>query len=457
VSEKTAAIRYTTAHGGTLAYQVVGDGPVDIIVVPGLLNHLDAALDEPGLARFNRRLASFSRLILFDKRGTGMSDALPPDRAPGPEERADEIEAVLDAAGSERAVVVGLADGGTGAIAFAARSHDRTRALVLYAVMARRMKAPDYPSGMEPGEANAQLRRRKQEWGREASAYVALIAPSRANDPGFVAAFARLQRRCATPAAANAMMVQMFAEDVRPLLPAISAPTLVLRREDCRTLSIESSQYLADHIPGARLVSVPGIDALNWVGDVDPLVDAIEEFATGRRASFSAERVLLTLLFTDIVGSTAHAAAVGDQHWRDTLDRHDAMLRQAIERAGGRVVDGTGDGHFAAFESPLRAIDAARMIAAGAAELGLAIRSGLHLGLCERRGDGLAGVAVHIGSRVAAVAGANEVLATQTLRDALLGSEFVFEEHGRHTLKGVPGEWALFRVLGYGQRAAAPD
>jgi class 3 adenylate cyclase len=448
VSEASSPIRYTTARGATLAYQVIGDGPLDLIVAPGLLNHLDAGLDEPGLARWNRRLASFSRLILFDKRGTGMSDALPAGDAPGPEDRADEIEAVLDAVGSERAVVVGLADGGTSAVAFAARRPERTRALVLYFTYARRMNAPDYPLGLDPEEVSALLRQREQVWGRDASAYTALLAPSRANDPGFIAAFARLQRRCATPAAATAMMARMFEDDVRALLPAISTPTLVLRRDATRMNDLESARYLARHIRDARLVSVPGIDALNWVGDVDPLIDAIHEHVVGRGAADSTERLLLTLLFTDIVGSTARAAAVGDQNWRDTLDRHDAVVRQVVERAGGRVVDRTGDGHFAAFENPLRAIEAARGIAAGAAELGLAIRSGLHLGLCERRGDGLAGIAVHLGSRIAALAGANELLATQTLRDALLGSEFAFEEHGRHTLKGVPGEWMLFRVLG---------
>lgn len=453
MSEATPEIRYTTARGATLAYQLVGDGPMDLIVMPGLMNHLDANWDEPGLARFNRRLASFSRLILFDKRGTGMSDRLQPGGAPSPEERADEIEAVLDAAGSARAVVVGIADGSTGAIAFAARSPDRTRALVLYAASARRVTAPDYPFGLAAAEAADYVRQRQRDWGRDLTSYVATIAPSRVSDPGFVSALARLQRRCATPAAAGAMLTQYMSEDVRGLLPAISSPTLVLRREGAAIPDVASMLYLSDHILGARLVTVPGIDSLNWVGDVDPLVDAIEEFATGGRATGSGERVLLTLLFTDIVGSTAHAAEVGNQHWRDTLDRHDALVHREIDRAGGHAIDGTGDGHFAAFENPLRALDAARAIGAAAGELGLEIRSGLHLGLCERRGPGLTGVAVHIGSRVAALAGANEVLATQTLRDALLGSDLAFEEQGRHVLKGVPGEWTLFRVRAVPSRA----
>ena len=447
MSETTPAIRYTTVHGATLAYQVQGEGPLDLIVVPGLLNHLDAALDEPGLARWNRRLASFSRLILYDKRGTGLSDALPPGRAPDPDERADEIEAVLDAVGSERAVVVGIADGGSGAIAFAARAPQRTRALVLYSVVARRVKASDYPFGAEPSAVPEMIERRTQDWGTDARENAAQLAPSRANDPGFLAAFARLQRRCATPAAATAMLIQSLSEDLRSLLPSIAVPTLVLRRQSARFYDPESAKYLADRIPGAQLVTVPGLDSLNWAGDIDPLVEAIEEFVTGRRTSVGAERVLFTLLFTDIVGSTAKAAAVGDRNWRDTLDRYDAMVRQEIEQAGGRTVDRTGDGHFACFESPLGAIEAAQAIASGAVELGLETHSGLHLGLCERRADGLAGMAVHVGARVAALAGPNEVIATQTLRDALLGTEIVFVENGRHTLKGVPGDWTLFRVL----------
>jgi class 3 adenylate cyclase len=437
-------IQYTTAGGATIAFQVVGDGPVDLIVVPGFLSHVEASWDDPVLVRFNRRLAACSRLILFDKRGQGLSDPLSAAGVPDPDGRADEIAAVLDAVGSRRAFVLCLADG-VGGIALAVRAPDRVRGLVLVSVVARMVKAPDYPFGLDVEAVPGVLRSMEEGWGRDATLMARWVAPSRANDPGFVAALARMQRRCATPSAAAAMFAHLFATDLRPLLPRVAVPTLVLHRAGDRALDPGHARYLADHIPGARLTLLPGTDSVHFGGGSAELTDALEAFVTGERPA--AVRLLRTLLFTDIVGSTAHAAAVGDQHWRETLDRHDAMVRREIERAGGHAIDFIGDGLFAAFEDPLAAIGAAEAIVAGGRDLGLAVRAGLHLGLCQRRDDGLAGMAVHVGARVGALAGAHEVLVTQTVREAILGSDVAFEEHSRQALKGVPGEWTICRVV----------
>jgi pimeloyl-ACP methyl ester carboxylesterase len=438
--------RYAKRGGVSVAYQVVGDGPFDVVFVPGFVSNLDFFWEVPTIARVWQRLASFSRLITFDKRGTGLSERT--TGIPTLEERMDDLHAVMDAAGSERAALVGISEGGPMCLTFAATHPERTIALVLWGSYARVLRAPDYPIGIDEQVLEGALRWIERQWGtgRPASA---LMFSAAADDAATLDMVGRTERNSATPATALATLRFGTSCDVRDVLPAISVPTLVLHRRGDPFVSVEHGRHLAAHIPGARLVELPGDFHVGAGPDSnDALVAEIEEFLTGVRPerAHDADRVLATVLFTDIVGSTAKAAELGDRGWRALLDAHDAAVRAEIERARGHEVNRTGDGFVAAFDGPARAIHCAQAITAAARRLGLAVRTGLHTGECTVRDGELSGVALHIGARVAALAGAGEVLVTSTVRDLVLGSGFRFEDRGVQALRGVPGEWRVLAL-----------
>lgn len=436
--------RYAKSGDVHIAYQVVGSGALDLVVVPGWVSHLETAWEQPALARFLERLASFSRLILIDRRGTGLSDRVA--EVPSLEDRMDDVRAVMDAAGSEKAALFGISEGGPMCLLFAATYPERTRAVVLFGTTACVMQRDDYPIGIpsEPFEAFAE--RMAAEWGTGVSAEV--FAPSIADDGAFRRTWARVERNSASPAGIQTLMQMLFSTDVRAVLPRVRVPTLVVHREGDRALRKEGGRYVADRIRGARYVELPGDDHFPWVGDAEAILGEVEEFLTGMRSASDAERILTTILFTDIASSTAHAAGMGDQRWRDLLASHDALVRREIARFRGREVKQVGDGFLATFDGPARAIRCACAIRDAVGTLGIEIRAGLHTGECERTGDDIGGIAVHIGARVAASAAPREVLVSGTVKDLVAGSEIAFADRGTHQLRGVPGEWRLFAVVG---------
>lgn len=439
-------IRY--AHNGdvSLAYQVVGDGPLDLVAVTGFVGHLELWWEEPALARYWDRLASFSRLILWDKREQGLSDRL--GRPPTLEQGMDDLRAVLDAAGSERAALVGFSEGGPLSILFAATHPARTRALVLWGTYARITRAPDYPIGIPDEDFRAFLDSTVAAWGGPAG--IELFAPSMAGDPRFVAWWTRLLRSGTSPRGARDL-VEMYAEiDVRHALPAVSAPTLVLHRSNDALVPAAWGRSMAEQIADASYIELPGRDHLAAVGDPDSVLDEIEEFLTGTRPVHEPARMLSTVMFTDIVGSTERATELGDRRWGDLLEAHDGLVRRRLERFEGREVKTTGDGFLATFDGPARGIKCAREVVAGARELGIEVRAGLHTGECELKGDDVGGIAVHIGARVGALAGAGQVLVSGTVKDLVVGSGIEFDDRGSHSLKGVPGDWRLYAVAGSG-------
>jgi pimeloyl-ACP methyl ester carboxylesterase len=425
-----------------LAYQVTGSGPLDLVMVPGFVSHLEYQWEDPRSARFFQRLASFSRLIRFDKRGTGLSDRV--GNTATLEERMDDVRAVMDATGSQRAAVIGFSEGGPMCALFAATYPERTSALIMYGSMARRAWAPDHPWGRTSEEHEERLRQVEQAWGTGIS--IEMYAPSLAGDSSYRNWIAGYERASASPGAVMAIIRMNWEIDARHVLPLIRVPTLVLHRAGDRPVRVEQSRYIAQHVPGARLVEFPGNDHLPWVGDSDAIVDEIEEFLTGVRHHAEADRVLATVLFSDIVGSTERAAEMGDRRWRDVLESYYVLARRELTRFRGREVDTAGDGFFAAFDGPARAIRCAEAIGEGVRSLGIEIRTGLHTGECEVIGEKVGGIAVHIGARVASLARAGEVLVSSTVKDLVAGSGLCFEERGTHTLKGVPGEWRLFAV-----------
>ncbi len=439
------ATRYArTADGVSIAYQVVGDGPLDLIWVPGWVSHLEVAWEEPTLARFFERLASFSRLILFDKRGTGMSDRVPEDKLPTLETRMDDLRSVCDAVGSERAALLGVSEGAPMCILFAATYPERTTAVVLFGGYAKRLRSHDYPWGAPPEAHAAFLAEIAKDWGGPVG--LEARAPSRFDDARFRENWARYLRMGASPAAVLAL-ARMNAEiDVRSVLPTVRVPTLVLHRSGDRVFSVDEGRYIADHIPDATFVELPGDDHVPWVGDADAVIGEIEQFLTGERSRPEVHRVLSTVLFTDIVGSTEMLSRVGDATWKETLAAHDERAKAEIDRHHGRYVGSTGDGLFATFEGPARAVRCAQAIGAAVRPLGLQIRAGVHTGEVELAGDEVRGIAVHIGARVAAMAGAGEVLVSSTVKDLVAGSGLAFEDRGTHELKGVSGEWHVYAV-----------
>ena len=436
--------QYTKSGDLHIAYQVTGTGPLDLVFVPGFVSHLECQWEHPWSARFFERLGSFSRLIRFDKRGTGLSDRV--GGIPTLEQRMDDVRAVMDAVGSQRAALLGISEGGPMSLLFAATYPERTSALVLYGSYARRAWAPDHEAGRTEQEWRAMIDTIEKGWG-EGGGLDDLWGPSAAGDERYQQWAATYRRLAASPGAAVAVMQMNKEIDVRPILPAVRVPTLVVHRAGDRVARTEQARYLAEHVPGARLVELPGIDHTPWVGDADAILDEIEEFLTGTRHEAEVDRVLATVLFTDIVGSTERAAALGDRKWRDLLDGYYALARRELTRFRGREVDTAGDGFFAAFDGPARGIRCAQAISAGVRPLGIEVRAGLHTGECEVIGDKVGGIAVHIGARVAGLAKPSEVLVSNTVKDLVAGSGLSFEERGAHTLKGVPGEWRLYALM----------
>jgi len=439
--------RYAKSGDVHIAYQVTGDGSLDLVYVPGFVSHLEADWDNPVRARFIERLSSFSRLIRFDKRGTGLSDRVP---IPTLEQRMDDVRAVMDAVGSERAALFGVSEGGPMSLLFAATYPARTTALVIYGSYARRLWAPDHPYGRTQAEWDEVVRRLEREWGGPVA--VDVWTPSMVDSEGFKEGWGAYLRLAASPGAAAAVMRMNGEIDVRHVLPVIRVPTLIIHRTGDRVTSIDQARVMAANISGAKLVEQPGIDHVPSVGDPDAIVDEIEEFLTGVRHGPEPDRVLATVLFTDIVGATAQAAALGDRRWRDVLEQHHAVVRRELGRFRGREIDTAGDGFLATFDGPARAVRCARAVSDGVRALGLEVRAGLHTGEVELLQEKVSGLAVHIGARVAAAAGPREVLVSSTVKDLVAGSGLRFQDRGSHALKGVPGEWRLYAVEPEGRR-----
>jgi pimeloyl-ACP methyl ester carboxylesterase len=441
--------RYARSGEVNIAYQVVGDGPLDLVYVPGWVSNVELMWDDPAMAQFIDRLASFSRVILFDKRGTGLSDRVSNEELPSLEQRMDDVRAVLEAVGSERAALFGHSEGGSMCILFAATYPERTVALVTLGSFAKRRDPDDdYPWAPTAEEREEAALDVEQHWGTFRSEDVEYYAPSRARDEQFVHSFARYTRGSASPGAAAALVRMNSHIDVRGVLPAIRVPTLVLARSGDRDVSVEEGRYLAARIPGARFVELPGEDHWIAAGDLEELAAEIEEFLTGTRPVPEADRVLATVLFTDIVGSTDRAAELGDRAWRTLLERHDAIVREQVDRHRGRLVKSLGDGMLATFDGPSRAISSAVAIRDDLHGLGLDVRAGLHTGECELLPDeDIGGLAVHIAARISSLAGPGEVLVSSTVRDLIIGSEQTLTTHGEHDLRGVPGPpWHIFAV-----------
>ena len=432
------------AHSGdvSIAYQVLGSGPLDLVLVPGWVSHLEYAWEEPALAHFYQRLASFARLILFDKRGTGLSDRVA--HFPTMEQRMDDVRAVMDAVGSEHAAVFGVSEGGSMCFLFAATYPERTVALVGASTFAKRIWSPDYPWAPTPEQRQKFFDDIRANWGQVVD--LADVAPSRVNDERFRNWWAGFLRRGASPGAALELARLNTEIDVRHVLPAIRVPTLILHRRDDRDASVEEGRYIAARIPGARFVELDGADHIPWVGDSDALLDEVEEFLTGIRPAREPDRVLATVLFTDIVDSTRRLTEMGDRGWRDILASHAAVVQREVQRARGSVIESTGDGFLATFDGPARAIRCAAAIRNEVRRLGLEIRAGLHTGEIELLENRIGGIAVHIAARVSARAGAGEVWVSRTVKDLVAGSGLQFAEQGLFTLKGVPDEWPLYRV-----------
>ncbi|MBA2641524.1 MAG: alpha/beta fold hydrolase [Actinobacteria bacterium] len=441
--------RYARSGDVSIAYQVVGDGPFDLVHVPPFASHVELAWQVPGMAYLNRQLASFSRLIRFDKRGQGMSDRV--SGAATLETRMDDVRAVMDAVGSERAALLGTSEGGPMSVLFAATYPDRIWALVLAGSYARVLWAPDYPSGDREEEYRDYLDSVERNWGNadRAARAAQRLAPS-ADEEG-QRALATLLRQSASPGSAAAYARMNMEIDVRHVLSAIRVPTLVLNRSGDSSEIVGGSRYLAEHIPGARHVELPGSDHAIFAGDPDSYLEQIERFLREtweERAWEESEpdRVLATVLFTDIVGSTARAAELGDSRWRELIQAHHGLIRRQLVRFRGTELDTAGDGFFASFDGPARAIRCACAISEGVRDLGIEVRAGLHTGECERIDHKVGGIAVNIGARVASEAGPGEVLVSSTVKDLVAGSGIEFRDRGAAELKGVPGEWRLFAV-----------
>ena len=429
----------------SIAYQVVGDGPLDLVWVPGWVSHVEAIWEEPSAARFLERLASFSRLILFDKRGTGMSDRVANTELPTLEQRMSDVLTVCDEVGSKRAALLGISEGAPMCVLFGATYPARTSAIILLGGFARELVGDGYPWGYTRESLDAFIEEIGRDWGGPVGLDVR--APSRAGDERFRTTWARYLRLGASPSAVLALVRMNAGIDVRPVLDACRVPTLVLHRSGDKAVPVESGRYLAERIPGATLVELPGDDHLPWVGDADAILGEIEEFLTGVRHDREPNRVLSTVLFTDIVGSTQRAAELGDKTWGDLLQAHHAIVRTQLERYGGTEAGTAGDGFVALFDGPARAVRCALAIVSAVRPLGLEIRAGLHTGEVELAPDGVRGLAVHIGARIGALADAGEVVTSRTVKDLVVGSGLSFRERGRAVLKGVPDEWELFTVL----------
>jgi pimeloyl-ACP methyl ester carboxylesterase len=421
---------------------VVGEGPRDLVVVPGFVSNLELAWEHPPYERFMQRLSAFARVIVFDKRGSGLSD--PVDRAATIEERNDDIRAVMDAVGSERADLFGMSEGANMAGVFAASFPERVSALVLYGPYARATPAEGFPWGI-PKEIREIATRDPEEetWGVGLS--LALLAPSRLQDEALVRWWGRFERQSMSPAMALEIIRLNMEVDIRAVLSSIQMPTLVIHCTD-DVIPVLGARWLAEQIPDAQFVELPGDEHWPWVTNPDPGVDEVEQFLTGVRHEHEPDRVLTTILFTDIVESTERAAALGDTRWRDLLQQHDRLVRRELDRHRGREVKTLGDGVLATFDGPARGIGCARAICEQAPTIGVEVRAGLHSGEVDLRDGDVGGIAVHIGARVAGLAESGEVLVSSTVKDLVVGSALTFADRGAHSLKGAPGEWRLYAV-----------
>jgi class 3 adenylate cyclase len=440
--------RYASCGETDIAYQVFGDGPVDLLVLPGPLIPIDCVDLEPSMYRFHRRLASFARVIRFDQRGIGLSSRVPSLDMLGPKFWAQDAIAVMDAIGCERATVLAPGFTSLAGLVLAANYPERVSSLVIINGGARTLRAPDYPMGAEISTADPfttiGIEPDAVEQGFD---ILGIIAPSVARDHAFRSWWDMAGNRAASPSMARAFIKKIREADVRDTLPRVTAPTLILHRDNPNFSPVGHAHYLAEHISGSHLVELPGEDALYWVGDTAPMLDEIEEFITGVRGSSEAERLLTTIVFTDIVGSTERAALLGDDRWRDLLDNHDTIVRHELQRFGGREVNTAGDGFVATFSSPSAALACADEIIDAVRVLGIEVRVGIHAGEVEVRGADVAGMAVHIGARVVALAGPSEVLVSSTVRDIVTGSRHRFADRGESALKGVPGYWRLYALV----------
>jgi pimeloyl-ACP methyl ester carboxylesterase len=437
--------RYARSGDVHIAYQVSGEGAMDIVVVHGLISHLDLWWDWPLYQRFMERLGSFARVIRFDKRGVGLSDRV--TDLPSLEVRMDDVRAVMDAAESKEAVLYGISEGASMAALFAATYPERVPALVLQGGMARTTETDGYPFA-PPRAAVLESMEQLIAPHFEEPTLLEIFYPSIADDPRELVEANRRTQGAASPATLEALILMSMEIDVRDVLPAIQCPTLVLHRRGDRSVSVHGARWMAEQIPGAKFVELPGQDHFPWVGDQEDSLQGIEEFLTGVRAPAVPERALLTVLFTDIVGSTDRAAELGDEAWRRLLDQHNDLVRRYLDRFQGYEVDTAGDGFLATFDGPARAVRCAQAVAEAIRDLGLEIRAGVHTGEVELAGDKVAGLAVHIGARIAALGGPGEVLASRTVKDLVVGSGITFEDRGTHELKGVPDTWQVYAVTG---------
>jgi pimeloyl-ACP methyl ester carboxylesterase len=435
--------RYARSGDVHIAYQVFGSGELDVVLIPGYVTHVELVWEHEPAARFLDRLGSFARVITFDRRGAGLSDRV--IEAPTLEQRMDDVRAVMDAAGSERAALVGVSEGVTMGILFAATYPERVEALVCSGGMARSTYAEDYPwANTEEGLLQSGFELLLPTFGD--GSLVEVAAPSQATNPATRSFFARMQRASASPGM-FAALIQMFLDlDVRDVVPTVCAPTLVLHRTRDRLVNIGNGRWLAEHLPNARLIELDGDDHVPWYEGAEEWLDEVEEFLTGTRATTARDRILATVLFTDIVDSTRIASELGDREWRGVLEQHYELVRGALGRWRGREVKSIGDGFLATFDGPARGIRCAREIVDVSRPLGISIRAGLHTGECEAIRDDIGGIAVHIAARVSGLAGPDEVLTSRTVRDLVAGSGIEFATRGRHVLKGVPDEWEILEV-----------
>jgi class 3 adenylate cyclase len=435
--------KYTQIGEASIGYQTVGQGPIDLVFVSGLASNIETMWDFPPFARILQRMASYARLILFDARGSGISDPLEFETLPTWEHWSDDLRAVLDAAGSERTAILAQFDGGMPALMFAATHPDRTTALILWSSQARGLLADDYPIGVTAEAAEEQTRALQQLWGT--TALVSIIDPNL--DESLVNQGAKYLRTIGSPRRVAAMSRYTTHLDARAVLPSIRVPTFVLHRRDNNFIPTQFGRYIADNIPGARFMEIPGRDMDLFGEGSEEIQDLIEEFLTGARRPVEVDRPLATVLFTDIVDSTGRAASLGDRKWKELLTKHDETARSEVERMRGNFVNTTGDGVLATFDGPGRAIRCAHALARALLQDDIAIRAGLHTGEIElREGGNVGGIAVHIAARVMAEAGPGELICSRTVKDLVAGSDFVFEDRGLRALKGVPDEWQLYAV-----------
>jgi len=435
-------IRYANSGGVHVAYQVVGEGDRDLVVVWGLMSHLQVFWEIPTFVHFFKRLASFSRLIMFDKRGSGLSDRV--GATPSLEERMDDIRAVMDAAGSERAAIFGESEGAPLSLLFAATHPQRTTALVLYGSLVRAISDPTFPHAYSKDEFDEIVDQFASAWGTGAS--VTAFAPSLADDPHAVQEAAKFERLAFSPGAFIDLARVIQRIDIRPILPSIQVPTLILHRDEDGAVPVEQGRYLAEHIPEARYVELRGTDHTPTEGDADAVLDEVQEFLTGVKAPPRVDRAVATILITDLVASTERAARIGDRRWKELLERHEALTRKQVERYGGTIVDFAGDGVLATFDGPARAVRCACALREEILSWGLGVRAGLHTGEVEIGGNKPGGIAIHIAQRVAANAEEGEILVSRTVVDLVAGSGLEFVDRGERSLKGLSGTWQLLAV-----------